>query len=371
MTTRTLYSLTDPTQDGFGTFMRGVGRHKLLTAEEEIFLARQVQAATLVDALLFGDRRKLEILESNWTAAYKKQHRQLPTQAELIAYYDNERQALVDAFLRDHPGGTEAEMQSHYREVSTRGHRAFKRMVESNLRLVVSVSKKYSKLGMELNDLIQEGALGLARGIEKFDPALGYKLSTYCYWWIRQAMNRALSNQSRNIRLPVHVTDVLSQMRYYCNLFKQTHGRYPSDRELAEHFKASGKGKSLSVEQWMKSLAHYRRISMVPTSLDYRIGEDEDSTISDLISAEDDNTNEVDDIRDRVAEILDELPPRLKDMICRRFGLGDYVGNPQSPSTICQETGLTKHTVRLALLQAKRALLKHPEIDLKQFLEVF
>lgn len=367
MAIKTLYSLSDPDNDGMGTFMRSLGRHRLLTADEEITLARQVQAGIHVDALIYGDNRKLEILESNWGQRHKKLHRQIATQQDLIAYYDQARQELIDSFLEAYPGGTEAELQAHYRHASQAGQRAFRRMVESNLRLVVSISKKYAKLGMELNDLIQEGCLGLARGIEKYDPALGYKLSTYCYWWIRQSMNRALSNQSRSIRLPVHVTEALGKMRRYCNEFKQARGRYPSDRELAQMFMDNSKNR-LSLADWMRNLAHYRQIGGTPASLDIRIGEDENTAISDLIASPADNIIEATDAHSAVHDAINRLPSQQREVISRRYGLFD--GIPQSPQAIAEATGLSRNQVRVVLNHAKRALHRqHTGIDLKPFLD--
>lgn len=364
---KTHYSLSDPDSDGMGTFMKAMGRHRLLTPDEEISLGRQVQAGLRVDALIYEDSRKLELLQGGWAQAYKKSNKVTMPPKALVQHTEQARQDLIDAFLALHPGGTDAQLREYYRPISEAGHRAFKRMVEANMRLVVAVSKKYSRLGMELNDLIQEGALGLARGIEKYDPTLGYKLSTYCYWWIRQGMNRALSNQSRSIRLPVHVTEVLSKIRRYSNAFRQVHGRYPSDRELAEIFKANSSRTTLTIEDWMKSLAHYRAIGAPLTSLDVRIGDDKDAAISDLIAAPEDDSICLMDARQAVIQAIAYLPPREQEVISRRFGLLD--GMPQSPSAIAEAMGITRGQVRTALITGRKALKRSPEVDLKSFLD--
>lgn len=362
---RTVYP-SDSAQDGFGTFMRSVGRHKLLTPEEEIRLGRQVQEGIRIDALLYGDRRKLEILESTWIPTHRKKYKVPPTQEELTAYADQARQELISKLQADYPGATQEEMDAHQRRLSRLGQRAFERMIECNLRLVVSLAKKYSKMGLEINDLIQEGALGLARGVEKFDPSLGYKLCTYCYWWIRQAINRALSNQSRAIRLPVHVTELLSKMKKYINEFRNTHGRNPTDREIASHF-VNTSTNMFSLDDWIQTLSAYRHIAAMPYSLDHRIGENEDTTIIDLVTVPEDLTQaQADEMRDAIDLVIgDQLDPRQRDIFERRYGLLD--GRPQSPAQIAEETGLTRGQIKSALRRARELLMRESS-DLRSFL---
>ncbi|MEY3756864.1 MAG: polymerase sigma factor SigA3, partial [Cyanobacteriota bacterium] len=181
------------------SYLRDIGRVPLLSHEQEITLGRQVQELMAIEEL---------------EAELEQQLGMKPSQAELA-----KAAGLSDAVLKKR-------LKS--------GRRAKERMVAANLRLVVSVAKKYTKRNMELLDLIQEGTIGLVRGVEKFDPTRGYKFSTYAYWWIRQGITRAIAEKSRTIRLPIHITETLNKLKKGQRELSQLLGRTPTVTELAE-----------------------------------------------------------------------------------------------------------------------------------------
>ncbi len=226
-------------------------------------------------------------------------------------------------------------------------------MIRSNLRLVVKIAQDYANYGLPLSDLISEGNIGLMKAVERFDPEKGGKLSTYGSWWIKQSIKRALANQSKTIRLPVHMVDKISRMRRISNMLAEALGRDPTDSELAEE---------LGIPR--TKLAMLKQASQRPASLDAPIGDDESSDYSDIIG--DDKAIdpalalESKSMHDQLDDLLDNLDDRETRIIGARFGL-----NGQKPRTLEEiglEFGVTRERIRqlqnVALAKMRKSLLK-------------
>ncbi|MEB3307310.1 MAG: sigma-70 family RNA polymerase sigma factor [Cyanobacteriota bacterium] len=279
--------------DSIGWYLSTIGRVPLLTAAEEIELAHHVQAA--------------------------KALHELPTQ----------------------------ELSGRQRRQIRMGQRARDRMMAANLRLVVSVAKKYQNQGLELLDLVQEGAIGLERAVDKFDPAMGYKFSTYAYWWIRQGMTRAIDNSARTIRLPIHVSEKLSKMRRISRELSHRLGRQPNRLELAHAMGMAPQDLEDLVSQ-----------SAPCASLDAHARGDEDrSTLGELIA--DPASNEHFDSMDRslqkehLGSWLSQLNDREQKILQLRFGLEG--SEPLTLAEIGRQINVSRERVRQ--LEA-RALMK-------------
>ena len=220
--------------DSVRAYLRDIGRIPLLEHDEEILLGRQVQRMMTLEEM------KKELILDN--------------------------QGLADAM--------DVSLKQVKRELRE-GAKAKDKMVTANLRLVVSVAKKYTKRNMELLDIIQEGTIGLVRGVEKFDPGRGYKFSTYAYWWIRQGITRAIAEKSRAIRLPIHVTENLNRLKKAQRELSQMNGRMPNVFELSDHLE-------LTVDEIKDLMCKARQ----PTSLEIKIGENRDTALIDLLEDE-------------------------------------------------------------------------------------
>ncbi|WP_026126289.1 RNA polymerase sigma factor [Nocardiopsis gilva] len=281
--------------DSVHTYLKAIGRRKLLTAEEEVDLAKRIEAG------LYAEYR-LGLVEDD---------------APTTELSDSERSEL-EAVAED-------------------GRQAKQHMLEANLRLVVSVAKKYSDRGMSLLDVVQEGNLGLIRAVEKFDYTKGFKFSTYAMWWIRQAIQRGFADSARTIRLPVHVLELLSKVSRLERDMHQTLGREPSPEELAHELDKSPS----QIEELL-------RITRQPISLDSTIGEDGETRIGDLI--EDVDASEASEVVDRqlmadqLRRALDDLEPREATIMSLRFGLMD--GRPRTLDEIGKHLGLTRERIR-------------------------
>ncbi|MFC4053724.1 RNA polymerase sigma factor [Actinomadura syzygii] len=287
--------------DSVHTYLKAIGRRQLLTAEQEVDLAKRIEAGLYAEHKLESDDLSPGArLDLEWVAAD--------------------------------------------------GRRAKAHMLEANLRLVVSVAKKYSDRGLSLLDVVQEGNLGLIRAVEKFDYSKGYKFSTYAMWWIRQAIQRGFADSARTIRLPVHVLEMLSKLSRVERDMHQRLGREPTPEELAAEL-------DKSPEQVRELL----RTSRQPISLDSTIGEDGETRIGDLI--EDTDSPEASELVDRqlmadqLRRTLDILSPREAKIMAMRFGL--YDGTPRTLDEIGKALGLTRERIR-QLEKESLSKLRHP-----------
>jgi RNA polymerase primary sigma factor len=293
--------------DSVHTYLKSIGRTSLLTAEQEVDLAKRIEAG------LFAEH-KLETIALEGRAG------------------------LDEAYRRD------------LELIAEDGRRAKAHMLEANLRLVVSVAKKYSDRGLSLLDVVQEGNLGLIRAVEKFDYTKGYKFSTYAMWWIRQAIQRGFADSARTIRLPVHVLEMLSKLSRVERDMHQRLGREPTPEELA-----------VELDRTPDQIEELLRTSRQPISLDSTIGEDGETSIGDLI--EDVDAPEASELVDRqlmaeqLRSALDALTPREATIMAMRFGL--YDGNPHTLDEIGRALGLTRERIR-QLEKQSLSKLRHP-----------
>ncbi|NJL45561.1 MAG: RpoD/SigA family RNA polymerase sigma factor [Leptolyngbyaceae cyanobacterium SM2_3_12] len=304
--------------DAVGAFFKEMARYPLLQPSEEIELARQVRFLAKVD---------------NASEKLQKELGRKPTRQELL----------------DKMSLTEIEFSQKLYE----GRTAKRRMIRSNLRLVVSIAKRYLNRGVPFLDLIQEGALGLNRATEKFDPDKGYKFSTYAYWWIRQGITRTIANDARTIRLPIHIVEKLNKLKKAHRDLRRDLQRNPTEQELAEAL-------DVSVEQ-LRSLQQVRRRSL---SLNHRVGKGEDTELMELL--EDSSTQTPESkisenmMRQEITSVLSEvLTEREKDIITLRYGLA--TGETHTLEEVGGIFNLSRERVRQIQTKAMRKL-RRPQV---------
>jgi RNA polymerase nonessential primary-like sigma factor len=284
------------------SYLRDIGRVPLLSHEQEITLGRQVQELMALEEL----REELRLRAGG--------------------------EAPSEEQLAEAAGLTPQQLRKRLRS----GQRAKERMVAANLRLVVSVAKKYTKRNMELLDLIQEGTIGLVRGVEKFDPTRGYKFSTYAYWWIRQGITRAIAEKSRTIRLPIHITETLNKLKKGQRELSQELGRTPTVTELAEYVE-------LPEEEVKDLLCRARQ----PVSLETKVGDGDDTELLDLLASEGSQPEELVDgecLRGDMRALLEQLPDLQGRVLKMRYGIG--FEEPMSLSSIARELEMSRDRAR-------------------------
>ena len=235
-----------------------------------------------------------------------------------------------------------------------KGHvKAREQMINSNLRLVVTIARDYANLGLPLRDLISEGNIGLAKAVERFDPRKGAKLSTYARWWIKQSIKRALANQSKTIRLPLHLVDKIAKVRRVSLQMSDELGREPTDDELGEEIGIDG-----------EKLGRLKSLGIRPASLDAPIGDDDSTQFSEVIGDEDAQTPfellRDENLRNEMDGLLGVLDNREKKIISQRFGLDG--GKPKTLEDVSKDFGVTRERIRqlhnIALAKLRRALSK-------------
>ncbi len=295
------------------TYLHEIGRIPLLSNEEEIIYGKQVQ-------------QMMALFEVQENIAQNSDR--LPTEQEWAEAAGLERE-ILHSLIRV-------------------GTRAKRKMIEANLRLVVSVAKKYQKRNLELLDLVQEGTLGLERAVDKFDPTKGFKFSTYAYWWIRQAITRAIAQQARTIRLPVHITEKLNKIKKAQRQLSQDLGRVATVAEIAYEL-------NIKTDQVRECLS----LSRQPISLDLRIGDNQDTELAELLEdtgRSPDNYVERESLRTDLQSLLKELPEKQRQVMILRYGLED--GQEMSLASISKRMDLSREQVRQLERQAMDYLRK-------------
>lgn len=312
-------------EDPVRMYLKEIGKVPLLSADEEIELAQKMEAGSVAV-------EKIPLLKERLAETGDEQEKE-------------EIQAEIKALQLD----------------ADRGSDAKKRLAEANLRLVVSIAKRYVGRGMLFLDLIQEGNLGLIKAVEKFDYRKGYKFSTYATWWIRQAITRAIADQARTIRIPVHMVETINKLIRVSRQLLQELGREPTPEEIAEEMK-------MPVERVREIL----KISQEPVSLETPIGEEEDSHLGDFIK--DDNVPVPADaaaftlLKEQLEEVLGTLTEREQKVLTLRFGLED--GRARTLEEVGKEFNVTRERIRQIEAKALRKL-RHPSRSrkLKDYLE--
>jgi RNA polymerase primary sigma factor len=307
-------ALKAPTNDPVRMYLKEIGRVALLTAQEEVELAQRIEAGVQAEERLSGTATKYS-----------------------------------------------AEEREHLRWIIFDGQRAKRHLVEANLRLVVSIAKRYVGRGMAFLDLIQEGNLGLIRAVEKFDYMKGFKFSTYATWWIRQAITRAIADQARTIRIPVHMVETINKQVRIQRQLLQDLGREPTAEEIAEQMEMSP-----------EKVREIQKIAQEPVSLETPVGEEDDSALGDFIEDSEAvvplERASFRLLQEQLESVLHTLSEREKEVIRLRFGLVD--GQPRTLEDVGKKFGVTRERIRQ--IESKTlSKLRHPSRSqkLRDYLE--
>ncbi|MBD2168374.1 RNA polymerase sigma factor, RpoD/SigA family [Calothrix membranacea FACHB-236] len=303
-------------------YLQEISRFPLLSAEQEIAYSRQIQ--------------QMIAIEQATSALKQKLHRE-PMRAELAADV----------------GKDETELN----RIQQLGQRAKQKMVTSNLRLVVSIAKKYQWSKLELLDLLQEGAIGLQRGVEKFDPNRGYKFSTYAYWWIREAIMRAIAEKSRTVRLPVHLTEKFVQIRKVQRELSQKLGRRATTEEIAQVI-------GVEPQQMREYLGAFRPL----VSLEKRVGEEREMELQELIPSDSISIDELvtqECLREDLAKLLASLKPIQREVLILRYGLDSE--RQLTAQEVAQQLNISPQKVRQIQQQVMNTLRRFPN-DIRLYL---
>ena len=365
------------TEDSIRLYLQEIGRIRLLRADEEIELARKIadlleleRAYEYLREHLYREPQDVEWAEEVLAYSFgltKELHKQVQGMRNLTRAYAKHPLFVLLNFLgrsidpvRDRLHAIQAEIEGEwidevqsflpsFRHRLHVGRRAKDKMVQSNLRLVVSIAKKYMNRGLSFQDLIQEGSLGLIRAAEKFDHEKGYKFSTYATWWIRQAITRAIADQSRTIRLPVHLYETISRIKKTTKLLSQEMGRKPTEEEIATR-----------MEMTIEKLRFIAKSAQLPISLETPIGKEEDSRLGDFIESDVETPEDrvsKNLLREDLESVLNTLSPRERDVLRLRYGLDD--GRMKTLEEIGQIFNVTRERIRQIEAKALRKL-RHP-----------
>jgi RNA polymerase primary sigma factor len=350
--------LKAPTNDPVRMYLKEIGKVPLLTAAQEVDLARRIEAGEFAT-----DLRELTEEEDR---VDQKRLRLVTESVVAIREHQIDKFGKVEGIGRDRIGKTyrpktREGLDDLLRRVERDGQLAKRKLIEANLRLVVSIAKRYVGRGMLFLDLIQEGNLGLIRAVEKFDYSKGYKFSTYATWWIRQAITRAIADQARTIRIPVHMVETINKLVRIQRQLLQDLGREPLPEEI-------GRQMGIPADKVREIL----KVSQEPVSLETPIGEEEDSHLGDFIE-DSDAVVPVDAasfilLQEQLESVLHTLSEREKKVIQLRFGLLD--GHPRTLEEVGREFGVTRERIRQ--IESKTlSKLRHPSRSqkLRDYLE--
>jgi RNA polymerase primary sigma factor len=350
--------LKAPTNDPVRMYLKEIGKVPLLTAAQEIDLARRIEAGEL--------GTELRDLAEDDGRVDPKRMRTVAESVVAIREHQLDKFGKVEGIGRDkisksYKPKTREESDDFLRRVERDGQLAKRKLIEANLRLVVSIAKRYVGRGMLFLDLIQEGNLGLIRAVEKFDYSKGFKFSTYATWWIRQAITRAIADQARTIRIPVHMVETINKLVRIQRQLLQDLGREPTPEEI-------GRQMGIPAEKVREIL----KVSQEPVSLETPIGEEEDSHLGDFIE-DSDAVVPVDAasfilLQEQLEAVLHTLSEREKKVIQLRFGLLD--GHPRTLEEVGREFGVTRERIRQ--IESKTlSKLRHPSRSqkLRDYLE--